>query len=115
MSRGTKRQKDMRKALRALLPRVPMHDAEAILQVALAGHLRHLPPSVALWLAATTHVRHELTDYDSLLEEGYERDAARFFVLGEMNDVLRNWGCNREAGEEAENGSLQSASGTSGD
>ena len=97
---GTKRQKDMRKALRTLLPRVPMHDAEAILTLALAGHLRHLPPSIALWQATTSHVRHDLTDYDLLLEDGYDRDAARFFVVDEMNAVLRGWGCNREVSDE---------------
>jgi hypothetical protein len=79
MTGGTKRQKDMRKALRALLPRVPMADAEAILEGALAGHLKHLPPSIALWQAVTSHVRHALTDYDALLADGYDRDAARFF------------------------------------
>jgi len=102
MTGGTKRQREMRKALRSLLPRVPMHDAEAILSLALSGHLRHLPPSIALWQATTSHVRHELTDYDQLLEDGYDRDAARFFVVAEMNDVLRGWGCNREVAEEPE-------------
>ena len=101
MSGGTRRQKEMRKALRALLPRVPMRDAEAILTLALAGHLRHLPPTISLWQATTSHVRHELTDYDTLLDEGYDRDSARFFVLETMNDILRSWGCNRAvAGEE---------------
>ena len=92
----------MRKALRALLPRVPMHDAESILAVALAGHLRHLPPTIALWQAATSHVRHERTDYDTLLEDGYDRDAARFFVLEDMNTVLKDWGCNREVSDAAD-------------
>lgn len=100
MAGGTKRQKEMRKVLRALLPRVPMSDAEAILTIALAGHLRHLPPSIALWQATTSHVRHEHTDYDALLDDGYERDAARYFVVGEMNDLLRGWGCNREVQSE---------------
>ncbi|WP_299811924.1 DUF2293 domain-containing protein [uncultured Roseibium sp.] len=100
MAGGTKRQKEMRKVLRALLPRVPMSDAEAILTIALAGHLRHLPPSIALWQATTSHVRHEHTDYDALLDDGYERDAARYFVVGEMNDLLRDWGCNREVQSE---------------
>lgn len=90
----------MRKALRALLPRVPMLNAETILDIALAGHLRHLPPSIALWQATTTHIRHELTDYDTLLDEGYERDAARFFVLDAMNETLQQWGCNRAVSEE---------------
>lgn len=105
MTGGTKRQKDMRKALRTLLPRVPMADAESILDGALAGHLRHLPPSIALWQAATSHVRHALTDYDALLEEGYDRDAARFFVIDDMNLVLEGWGCARRIEEdEAEAG-----------
>lgn len=102
MTGGTKRQKEMRKALRALLPRVPMRDAEAILSIALAGHLRHLPPTISLWQATTSHVRHELTEYDALLEEGYDRDSARFFVLDAMNDVLRSWGCNREVSDTEE-------------
>lgn len=99
---GTKRQKDMRKALRTLLPRVPMADAEPILEAALAGHLRHLPPSIALWQATTSYVRHALTDYDDLLDEGYDRDSARFFVLEDINLALESWGCARrlEADEE---------------
>jgi hypothetical protein len=106
MTGGTKRQKDMRKALRALLPRVPMADAEAILEGALAGHLKHLPPSIALWQAVTSHVRHVLTDYDALLADGYDRDAARFFVIADMNLVLEGWGCARRIEEdEAEPGS----------
>jgi len=76
-----------------------MSDAEAILAIALAGHLRHLPPSIALWQATTSHVRHAMTDYDTLLEDGYDRDAARFFVLGDMNEVLRDWGCNKEVSD----------------
>ena len=95
MSGGTKRQKDMRKALRALIARAPMSDAEAILEGALAGHLRHLPPTIAVWLATTAHVRHTHTDYDTLLGEGYDADAARFFVIEDMNRVLTAWGCSR--------------------
>lgn len=100
MAGGTKRQKDLRKALRALLPRIPMRDAEAILASAGAGHLRHLPPSISIWQATTSYVRHELTDYEALLDEGYDRDAARHFVLDSMNDVLRDWGCNKEVSDE---------------
>lgn len=95
MAGGTKRQKDMRKALRVLVPRVSLADAEPILEAALVGHLRHLPPSIALWQATTAYIRHQYTDYDALLADGYDRDAARFFVIDAMNDVLQNWGCAR--------------------
>ncbi|MTH97668.1 DUF2293 domain-containing protein [Roseibium sp. RKSG952] len=99
MAGGTKRQKEMRKALRALVPRVPLADAEDILTIALAGHLRHLPPSIALWQALSSHIRHLHTDYDLLLGEGYDRHAARFFVVDDMNELLREWGCNRQIDE----------------
>lgn len=92
---GTKRQNDMRKALRLLIPRAPMADSEPILDKALSGHLRHLPPSIALWQATTAYVRHVHTDYDKLLDEGYDRDAARFFVVDDMNDVLDDWGATK--------------------
>jgi hypothetical protein len=103
MTGGTKRQKDMRKALRALAPRVPLADAEAILALALAGHLRHLPPSIAVWQATTSHVRHAHTDYDTLLSEAYDRDAARYFVIDEMNQVLETWGCQKRLTAEEDN------------
>lgn len=89
---GTRRQKQMRKQLRQLAPRIPYADSEPVIDAALAGHLRHLPPSIALWQALSAHVRHAHTDYDALLEEGYDRDAARFFVVDDMNAVLTDWG-----------------------
>ncbi|WP_417686268.1 DUF2293 domain-containing protein [Roseibium sp.] len=100
MTGQTKRQKDMRKALRATFPRIAFADSEQVLQMGLAGHLRHLPISIALWQAATSHIRHAHTDYDLLLDEGYDREAARFFVMEDMNRVLEDWGCARriEAG-----------------
>ena len=72
-----------------------MYDAQAILEVALAFHLRHLPPSIALWEATTARIRHAHTDYEVLLGEGYDRDAARYFVMADMNAVLTEWGCAR--------------------
>ncbi|AXS41374.1 DUF2293 domain-containing protein [Breoghania sp. L-A4] len=102
MSGGTKRQRDMRKALRALVPLVPYDEAECILEQALAGHLRHLPPSIAVWLAATSRIRHAHTDYDDLLGDGYDRDAARFFTCDAINGVLTTWGSARQIGETEE-------------
>ena len=73
-----------------------MEDAEIIFASALAGHLRHLPPAIAVWLATTSRARHAHTEYDTLLAEGYEPDAARFFVIDAMNEVLTKWGCARQ-------------------
>ncbi len=101
---GTKRQKDMRKQLRLMAPRIPFADAEPVIEAALAGHLRHLPPSIALWQALTARVRHEHTEYDVLLEDGYDRDAARFFVIDEMNAVLEHWGSARRVTGEEDHG-----------
>ncbi|MDZ7823683.1 MAG: DUF2293 domain-containing protein [Ahrensia sp.] len=87
----TKFQQEIRKALNQLVPMVPLEDAEAIKDIARRRHLRHLPASIGAWLAVTTHIRHNHTDYDDLLDEGYDSDSARFFVLEAMNDVLRDW------------------------
>lgn len=97
---GTVRQKEVAKLLRALCPRMPLADFTPVAEAASARRLKHLPPSIALWQALGAHVRHELTEYDDLLDEGYDRDAARHFVLEDMNEVLASWGCPRRIGEE---------------
>lgn len=100
--KSTARQKEIRKRLRILVPSATMEDFLAMEETALAGHLRHLPPSIAAWQAVTTRARHAHTDYDQLLDEGYDKDSARHFVLDDMNAVLEAWGCGeRVSGEEA--------------
>lgn len=99
---GTQRQKKIRKALRLFVPRIPFADAEPVLADAQAPHLRHLPPSTALWLALVAHVRHAHSDYDTLLDEGYERDAARFFALDAINETLLSWGATRQVSADEE-------------
>lgn len=73
-----------------------MSDFQAIEEIANAGHLRHLPPSISAWQAITTHIRHAHTDYDSLLGDGYDTESARHFVLAEMNEILTQWGCQKQ-------------------
>ncbi len=73
----------------------PMADFEPILLAMRQPHMRDLSPVDAAWLAATSHIRHRHTEYDALLAEGYDHDAARFFVLDDMQDVLADWGCSR--------------------
>ena len=57
--------------------------------------MKALPPTIAVWLATIAHVRHEHTAYENLLAEGYDRDAARFFVVGEINETLTTWRATR--------------------
>jgi len=83
------------KALTALLPLAPYADTERIRADAGAPHLKTLPPSTAVWLATVAHVRHQHTDYEKLLEDGYDRDSARFFVIEETNRVLTRWRATR--------------------
>jgi hypothetical protein len=92
---GTKRQQAIRKALRALAPGIPLSDVDAVVALAERRHMKDLPPATALWLALGSHVRHVHTDYEQLLEDGYEREAARFFVADETDAVLASWGCQR--------------------
>lgn len=92
---ATQRQRAIAKALTALLPLAPYADTEAIRADANAVHLKSLPPSVAVWLATVAHVRHQHTDYERLLDEGYDRDSARFFVIDKTNEVLTRWRATR--------------------
>lgn len=92
---STGRQKAVSKALTALLPQAPYSDIEPIRAAANDRKLRGLPPSVAVWLATIAHIRHEHSDYDTLLKDGYDRDSARFFVVDQINAVLTNWRATR--------------------
>lgn len=95
MIASTERRRAIDKALTLLIPMAPFIDAEQIRQDAGARHMKPLPPSIAVWLATVAHVRHQHTEYDRLLEEGYDRDAARFFVVDAINAVLTGWRATR--------------------
>lgn len=90
-------------AVRILAPRIPRHEFEAVVDHALGSRGLHTAsPEAAAWLSIVSYVRHVLTEYDSLLDEGYDVDSARFFVLDDVNRVLGEWGSPRrvEGGEE---------------
>ncbi|TIX35128.1 MAG: DUF2293 domain-containing protein, partial [Mesorhizobium sp.] len=70
-------------------------DMEKIRADAGAVHMKSLPPTIAVWLATTAHIRHVHTDYEKLLAEGYDRDSARFFVMEQTNIVLTRWRATR--------------------
>ncbi|GGD92501.1 hypothetical protein GCM10011390_09030 [Aureimonas endophytica] len=99
---ATERQRAIAKLLTATIPRAPFLDAEAIREAAGSRHMRTLSPGAALWLAIVAHIRHAHTDYDALMDEGYDRDAARFFVLDDINTMLDQWGSTRRLDPEAE-------------
>ena len=95
MKASTNRQRVIAKALTLLLPMAPYSDIEKIREMALERKLRDLPPSIAVWIATITYVRHEHSSYDTLLKDGYDRDAARFFVVDEINETLTQWRATR--------------------
>lgn len=95
MTAPTNRRRAIAKAITALLPMAPYADTEKIRADAGAKHLKTLPASIAVWLAAVAHIRHAHTDYEKLLAEGYDRDSARFFVIDQINDWLTRWRATR--------------------
>ena len=104
MKVSTKRRQALAKALTLLLPGAPYADIEAIRTEAASKHMKELPPTIAVWLATVAHVRHQHTDYDELLAEGYDRDAARFFVIDRTNEVLTSWRATRLLDPDDEDG-----------
>jgi hypothetical protein len=102
MSPSTLRNQSLRKALRNLAPLIPFADSEPVLERAAKLMRADLSIGAALWLALVAHVRHQHTEYDALLAEGYDRDAARHFVVEETEAVLRNWGCGKRIDVEAD-------------
>lgn len=92
---ATERQKRILRVVTATIPRAPFIDAEAIREAARSRHMRSLSPETAVWLVTVARIRHEHTDYDELMDDGYDRDAARFFVADDINAVLDRWGARR--------------------
>lgn len=90
--------------LSALAPLAPRGDRQLILDHAEdSPGLRKAVPAKAAWLSLIAFVRHNYTDYDSLLSEGYDVASARHFCLEQINDILRAWGCRRlVSGDEVE-------------
>jgi hypothetical protein len=86
------RREAIESAIRILAPRIPRHEFEAVTDHALGSRgLYGASPEAAAWLSITAYIRHRMTDYDSLLEEGYDVESARFFVLDDMNAILEEW------------------------
>ncbi|MBI4725168.1 MAG: DUF2293 domain-containing protein [Rhodomicrobium sp.] len=87
---------DIEQALRHMAPRVPAYEAGAIADHAMDScGLHGASAETAAWLSMVAFVRHALTEYDALLEEGYDQDSARHFVAGDIQAVLTEWGVQR--------------------
>jgi hypothetical protein len=83
-------------ALDHLAPGIPRFEREAIIDHALdSPGLGVADPGNAAWLSMVAYIRHVFTDYDALLAEGFDQDAARFFVIDEINEYLADWGARR--------------------
>jgi len=84
---------DVEEALRLLAPRIPDYEAGAIADHAMDSRgLNCASAQTAAWLSMVAFVRHALTEYDALLEEGYDQESARHFVAPEIQAVLEEWG-----------------------
>jgi hypothetical protein len=83
-------------ALRRLAPRIANHEFNAVVDHAMdSPGLSTSSPETAAWLSLVAYVRHALTEYDELLQQGYDRESARFFVASEMETILASWGVRR--------------------
>jgi hypothetical protein len=103
LSLSTKLQQQIADALTLLAPGIPYFDAQAVRSQASARHYRAFPAKISTWLALIAHIRHQHTEYDTLLEEGYGKEAARHFVLNTINETLTSWRATRylDGSEEA--------------
>ncbi len=57
--------------------------------------LRQASPEAAAWLSLVAYVRHVFTEYDDLLQQGYDEASARHFVAADIEAVLSGWGVRR--------------------
>ncbi|MFK7902935.1 MAG: DUF2293 domain-containing protein [Nitratireductor sp.] len=89
------RLREVKKTLKLMVPHASLSDFEKIMKIADSQHLNHLPTPILAWRSLTTHIRHNHSDYDALLEEGYDIESAKHFVLDEMNAVLESWGASK--------------------
>jgi hypothetical protein len=87
---------DVEDALRLMAPRMPAHEFGAVVDHALDSRgLNKAAPEAAAWLSLVAYVRHVCTEYDDLLQQGYDRESARFFVAEEIEAILSDWGVRR--------------------
>ncbi|MDZ4792073.1 MAG: DUF2293 domain-containing protein [Hyphomicrobiales bacterium] len=83
-------------ALLRLAPKIPPYERGAVVDHAMDSvGLRPASAETAAWLSLVAYVRHALTDYDELLQQGYDVESARHFVAADMDKILAEWGVRR--------------------
>jgi hypothetical protein len=93
-------------ALMRQAPWVPPHEFDEIVGHSMSTKsLKALPAARAAWLACVAYIRHVYTDYDALLEDGYDVAAARHFVTDDINEVLESWGATQRVTHQEESDS----------
>jgi hypothetical protein len=95
--------REVEAALRHLAPRIPDFEFGAVADHAMISPgLSMATPEQAAWLSMTAYIRHALTEYDDLLDDGYDRESARHFVLDAINEHLQAWGVKRRLSEDGD-------------
>ena len=85
--------------IKSIFPGCPKKTAEKIAEHACLKYSGRVGRSAsaknfeegAITLAVQAHIRHEETDYDGLLNRGYERYDARQIVREQIDEVLSKW------------------------
>ncbi len=92
----TKRRDELENVIRSFAPRIPKHELGAVVDHALDSEgLQTAPLETAAWLSLVAYVRHVHTDYDAMLDQGYDAESARHFVVSDIKAVLNGWGVKR--------------------
>lgn len=90
------RKRNIEAAILALAPSIPVRDLAEVAAHALASKgLGTAVPEKAAWLSLVAYVRHNFTEYEAMLDDGYGVEAARHFCLEATNRVLAQWGARR--------------------
>ena len=90
------RRTEIELALNRLAPRIPPHERGAVVDHAMdSAGLPAAAPESAAWLSLVAYVRHVFTEYDALLDQGYDAESARFFVADAIDEILAGWGVRR--------------------
>ena len=97
----TDRRRQIEEALAALAPALPPKDRTEVVERALwSKGLKRASAPKAAWLSLVSYLRHRFTDYDRMLEDGYEVGEARYFSSSQLSKVLADIGCRRKLYDE---------------